>query len=80
MELDEKPAEGVSAKILRSESRVHSRGTVNGGAGGIVGFLALRDIIPKKQIPANVRQLMLRKISNCSKFQIGKDKVPCQFL
>jgi len=31
--LDEKPAEGVSAKVLRSESRVHARVTVNSGAG-----------------------------------------------
>ena len=33
MGLDKKPAEGVSAKVLRSESRVHARDTVNGGAG-----------------------------------------------
>ena len=32
MELDEKPAEGVSAKVLRSESRVYARVTVNSGA------------------------------------------------
>ena len=31
----EKPAEGVSAKVLRSAIRVHARDTVNGGAGEI---------------------------------------------
>jgi uncharacterized protein (DUF433 family) len=30
--LSEKPAEGVSAKVLRSASQVHARVTVNGGA------------------------------------------------
>ena len=32
MGLGEKPAEGVSAKVLRSESRVHAMDTVNGVA------------------------------------------------
>ena len=33
MGLSEKPAEGVSAKVLRSALHVHARDTVNGGAG-----------------------------------------------
>jgi hypothetical protein len=33
MGMGEKPAESVSLTVLRSESRVHARDTVNGGAG-----------------------------------------------